>query len=194
MRGVIKSFNNEKGFGFISGDSEDLFFHISSLMNKDLIPCVGMGVEYDVGSNKKGHFAFNIEVVENVKPVFIKFGDDRIKLSNIKDYGIADGSEELLKRLKSLEYNLASNEQHLDSCKNTEYLKEMVPCAQMRYDDSKEEVEKLKQSIFYKQALANDLKYLYITTYQNDNYRYYLCECDFDINEKLAILDKYLCE
>lgn len=35
-------------------------------------------------------------------------------------------------------------------------------------------------------------EYLYITTYQNDNYRFYQDEVDFDIREKLNLLDSYL--
>ena len=43
LEGKIKTYNAEKGFGFIEikGESQDIFFHVTDLPNKNVIPQVG---------------------------------------------------------------------------------------------------------------------------------------------------------
>lgn len=89
MRGRIKRFIEDKGFGFITGeDGADYFFHISQV--KDIIELKNwMIVEFDVADGKKGKNAVNIRVSEqNSTSRFITFGDLNIRLSNIKEYKI----------------------------------------------------------------------------------------------------------
>ena len=66
MKGIVKWFNNQKGYGFIS-DSEgnDVFVHYSGL-NMDGFKTLeeGAEVEYDVTEGKKGPQAVNVTVVK----------------------------------------------------------------------------------------------------------------------------------
>lgn len=53
--GTIKKLVADKGFGFISGDKGDLFFHISALQDCDFESlAVGQAVEYEEGEGPKG--------------------------------------------------------------------------------------------------------------------------------------------
>jgi cold shock protein len=54
MRGKIKMFNEDRGFGFIKPDDlgPDMFFHISSTLEGEEIK-VGAAVKYEVGVNKR---------------------------------------------------------------------------------------------------------------------------------------------
>ena len=61
--GTVKWFNNEKGFGFISGDngSGDVFVHFSVIQSagyKSLEE--GQEVEYDIVDGEKGPQAINV--------------------------------------------------------------------------------------------------------------------------------------
>lgn len=61
--GIIKKIVADKGFGFIAGDSKDLFFHRSAVVDahfEDLQE--GQSVEFSRGEGPKGPCA------ENVKP------------------------------------------------------------------------------------------------------------------------------
>ncbi len=63
-QGTIKKLVTDKGFGFISGDLGDLFFHHSALQGLSIESLrVGQTVEYEEGTGPKGPRA------ENVKPV-----------------------------------------------------------------------------------------------------------------------------
>ncbi|AWI03873.1 cold-shock protein [Clostridium drakei] len=64
LTGVVKWFNDEKGFGFISGeDGEDVFVHYSAIKEegkrKDLNE--GQQVKYDVIETPKGLQASNVQ-------------------------------------------------------------------------------------------------------------------------------------
>ncbi|MGL6107466.1 cold-shock protein [Romboutsia sp.] len=61
--GVVKWFNNEKGFGFISAnDGQDVFVHFSNIKenghNKDLHE--GEEVSFDIVQADKGPSAINV--------------------------------------------------------------------------------------------------------------------------------------
>lgn len=63
-QGAIKKLVTDKGFGFIAGEREDMFFHCSCVRGaafEDLVE--GQTVEYEVGQGPKGPRA------ENVTPV-----------------------------------------------------------------------------------------------------------------------------
>ena len=63
-QGTIKKLVADKGFGFISGDRGDLFFHHSALEDSSIESLsVGQAVEYEEGTGPKGPRA------ENVRPV-----------------------------------------------------------------------------------------------------------------------------
>ena len=89
MRGRIKRFIEDKGYGFITGeDGADYFFHISQV--KDMVEIKNwMIVNFDIIDGKKGKNAVNIRVSEqNNTSRFITLGDLNIRLNNIKEYSI----------------------------------------------------------------------------------------------------------
>ncbi|WP_419842082.1 cold-shock protein [Candidatus Poriferisodalis sp.] len=65
MRGTVKFFNDEKGFGFISREgADDVFVHFSNIVGEHRRTLeAGQLVEFDIGPGRKGDEA------QNVKPV-----------------------------------------------------------------------------------------------------------------------------
>ena len=65
MRGTVKFFNNEKGFGFISREgADDVFVHFSNIVGENYRTLeAGQEVEFDIGPGRKGDEA------QNVKPL-----------------------------------------------------------------------------------------------------------------------------
>ncbi len=63
--GVIKFFNEDKGFGFITNDStkQDIFVHITGLKTKNVEQ--GNRVSYEEEQGKKGLIATNVQVIED---------------------------------------------------------------------------------------------------------------------------------
>ena len=66
MKGTVKWFNKEKGFGFITGeDGKDVFAHFSQIQKegfKELFE--GQEVEFEITEGQKGPQASNIVVVK----------------------------------------------------------------------------------------------------------------------------------
>ena len=63
--GKIKKLVSDKGFGFIEGDRDDMFFHHSAcegVVFEDLRE--GQTVQYEVGSGPKGPRAEQVRVVD----------------------------------------------------------------------------------------------------------------------------------
>ena len=67
MLGVVKWFNEAKGFGFIipRDGSEDLFVHYSDIKSEEKFKTLGEGqtVEYDEAQTHKGMQATNVIVI-----------------------------------------------------------------------------------------------------------------------------------
>ena len=65
MKGTIKMFNADKGYGFIrTDDGKDVFFHYSSLLMDDFKTATsGEKVEFDVEETEKGSRAINIKKI-----------------------------------------------------------------------------------------------------------------------------------
>ncbi len=65
MKGTVKFFNGEKGFGFISREGgDDVFVHYSNLAGdgyKSLDE--GQAVEFEVAPGRKGEEATNVRVI-----------------------------------------------------------------------------------------------------------------------------------
>ncbi|MCR4839608.1 MAG: cold-shock protein [Eubacterium sp.] len=65
-KGTVKWFNNQKGFGFITGeDGKDVFVHFSGL-NMEGFKTLNEGqtVEYEVTEGEKGPQAVNVTVIQ----------------------------------------------------------------------------------------------------------------------------------
>ena len=92
MLGRIKFYNSDKGFGFITDENNtDRFFHISDVIGSE-IPSEQQKVSFTPSENEKGLNALNINLLEPTKhrSSFFSISNKRIKLSNIKNYGIYD--------------------------------------------------------------------------------------------------------
>jgi CspA family cold shock protein len=63
--GIVKFFNSEKGFGFISReDGDDVFVHYSNIQGNGYRSLdEGQRVEFDVGPGRKGEEAQNVRVI-----------------------------------------------------------------------------------------------------------------------------------
>ena len=69
MKGTVKMFNKEKGYGFIHAeDNRDYFFHYSALIMKNADEYKtaekGENVEFDVGESERGPRAANVKKVD----------------------------------------------------------------------------------------------------------------------------------
>ena len=63
-QGTIKKIISDKGFGFIKGDSEELFFHRSAVDGTSFDELrEGQAVEYNEGQGPKGKRAENVRLV-----------------------------------------------------------------------------------------------------------------------------------
>lgn len=66
MKGTVKWFNNQKGYGFITdSEGKDIFVHYSGL-NMEGFKALqeGQNVEFDVIETEKGSQAMNVTVIE----------------------------------------------------------------------------------------------------------------------------------
>ena len=63
--GIVKFFNEEKGFGFISTETDgDIFVHTSNIEQSDQSGLVtGQNVQFDIGEGRKGPEATNVRIV-----------------------------------------------------------------------------------------------------------------------------------
>ena len=65
MKGTVKWFSSEKGFGFIVPEdgSKDLFVHHSEIQSNGQLASLsdGQSVEFEVGEGKKGPCAVNVK-------------------------------------------------------------------------------------------------------------------------------------
>jgi CspA family cold shock protein len=64
MRGTVKFFNSEKGFGFISREGgDDVFVHFSSIAGEGYKSLQeGQDVEFEIGPGRKGDEARNVRI------------------------------------------------------------------------------------------------------------------------------------
>ena len=63
--GIVKFFNDQKGFGFISRDGEeDLFVHFSNIVGSGRRTLVdGQEVEFELGEGRKGPEAVDVKAI-----------------------------------------------------------------------------------------------------------------------------------
>lgn len=191
MNGFIKKYDREKGYGFISTSEGDIFFHVKSLEEKGVYLGVGNKVAFETEETPRGIEAINIHIEEmkNQKS-FIRLGDVRIKLSNIKDYGIENDSQRYIENIDSLRDEVNELNELIG-----EY-KEKSPTYDSLINKNLKKIEAINIEISsretaeeYSLAVEKNLRFLYVTTYQEDHYRFYAHNASFDIYQKLNELD-----
>ena len=63
--GKIKKVISDKGFGFIEGERDDLFFHHSEVQGTTIVELSeGQMVEYQIGQGKKGPCAVSVQLAQ----------------------------------------------------------------------------------------------------------------------------------
>ena len=172
MNGIIKMYNEQKGFGFIQTQTRDVFFHISSVINKDALPERGLRATFEVKQTSRGEEAFNVTLIIQNRPQFIKLGQDRIKLSDIKNYGIYAGNESKLVTRLEKKY-ISQDEIDVGYPPYTKPGWYEVEVGEFIYTGKK-------------------YHYLSIETYQGAEYKYSEKTANFNIYDKLKELDEYL--
>ncbi|WP_259286193.1 cold-shock protein [Candidatus Nasuia deltocephalinicola] len=68
MKGIVKWFNDAKGYGFIvlENNNEDIFVHFSSITMQGFKTLKeGQKVEFDILETSKGRQASNVKMFEN---------------------------------------------------------------------------------------------------------------------------------
>jgi CspA family cold shock protein len=65
MKGIVKWFQNTKGYGFISQQGgDDLFVHQSQIKEDGFRTLTeGQAVEFEIGENEKGKHAINVRKI-----------------------------------------------------------------------------------------------------------------------------------
>ncbi len=66
MTGIVKWFNADKGFGFITPDdgSKDVFVHFSAIQNDGFKTLAeGQNVEFEIQDGQKGPAAVNVTAI-----------------------------------------------------------------------------------------------------------------------------------
>jgi len=64
-QGKIKKVMPDKGFGFIEGDGDDMFFHHSEVQGTTIEELSeGQTVEYEIGEGRKGPCAVQVRLTD----------------------------------------------------------------------------------------------------------------------------------
>ncbi len=228
MKGRVKMFNEEKGYGFILGDdANDYFVHITEVKSVDTLTR-GTIVEFQPAETERGKVAKGVSVSESVvkRPAFVELGNTRIKLSNIKNYGISSVPVYYGVVVKKVEHdhmyqglfgwtNKITSE-WVDTGERVrlgESLEEAISALEKagmlswsdpgmngrrrRYHRFIKENGEIKRerdwhsSDIERVTECKNVDYLYVTTYQNDNYRFVADTAGFDIHAKCKELDTY---
>lgn len=66
MKGTVKFFNSDKGFGFITPDdgTKDVFVHFSAIVSNNFKTLEeGQKVSFEIGQGQKGPAATNVTII-----------------------------------------------------------------------------------------------------------------------------------
>ncbi len=71
VKGIVKWFNNKKGYGFITmDDGKDIFAHYTCIQGEGYKSLQhNETVEFEIGQGPKGDQATNIKTIEKVNPI-----------------------------------------------------------------------------------------------------------------------------
>ncbi|MEQ8153026.1 MAG: cold shock domain-containing protein [Smithellaceae bacterium] len=170
MKGKITNYIEPKGFGFLLDEKGNKrFFHVSNVSNP-LDIALGVLVEFEATENAKGLSAIKLAIISTPiqdKKKFINICGTRIKLSNIKQYGISSRSVTETYKIKHEADGFLENTADL-----------------LGFLTSGE-------TIFSRTETKNEdkiIRYLYVKTYQGDNYTW--DENETNINTVLKELDE----
>ena len=225
MNGRIKILNSERAFGFISGeDGNDYYFRILSSGGTDLFKR-GCPVTFIPDQAEKGLVAKNVQISKEIlsRPQFMIFRGTRIRLNNIKSYGIVVGRGEYVYTYKECEkvvtkktifgtsevkkrflvqdgvvpiYGYLSPRE----CFVTNYqvkiynrhTEEYLYIGHKFYVDETGIVHEHKEELSPSDRFWKNEDYLYVTTYQGDNYEWYEDHDRLDVHGKCRELDMYM--
>ena len=208
MKGIVKFFNDSKGYGFILGDdNKDYFVHVSQTtghLEK------GVSCTFDIKTEAKGNQAINVRILDapETKTSFVKIGDTSIKASNIKQYGIS--STEMLKipiyeayeekvQLWVLDFGTTIRYRQTGSFRYME--KDTVDYRRDDYNITwivpffVKANGKIEQKSDYPMDKQADIEvvncsYLYVTSFQGNNYRFF--DYEYDVKNLKKRMDALL--
>ncbi len=89
VKGVLKTWKEDRGFGFIKpDDGKDIFIHISALKEGSRRPVTGDVIYYQITKDNRGKFKAINAQIEGVGVAEDKSGD-LLKISSAKKWTIA---------------------------------------------------------------------------------------------------------
>jgi len=191
MKGRVFKYFQDKGYGFIKDENgESRFFHITKVNDLNEVS-EGALVEFKPKETKKGLSCYDITILNENKPTFIALGDVRIKLSNIKNYGL--DYETINEVVSEEKFYYTKGEKISNRVGGT--LLGILGAATGGAEGAAALASKGKWGDHYVERTTEDIEYkiLYITTYQGDNFRFHQKYVDFNIEDKMKELDHYFC-
>ena len=162
-KGMVKFYKADKGFGFLDTDRGSVFFHISEV--NEGVPEPGMIVSCDIISTPKGLQAKNIQLMApKTSGKFIRIGNERIKISNIKNYHIINEISAIERAKNDLDWAERNISNPIDWAGRPMDRSKLLNDLQ-RAQQNLQKIYNSNDSEFYKNP-----KILQIITYQNDYY------------------------
>lgn len=96
VTGRVKNFNEDRGFGFISWEGKEIFFHISEVAGEE--PKPGDNFKFDVVKGDRGDKAINLTPKEDEKASFLK--ENVLNLEDVDYDKFCDVTKEYAQELK----------------------------------------------------------------------------------------------